>query len=331
MSRAATERHGSVTAMADGRDDRRGDQDGDGSSYDWLYSGGKGGSGGAGRPPADDPDATQVISTGPRSGAGTGRPPRDDGPPTSIAPAPGSPPPSARKPVKEPRQKRTRTRRRRPGRWLVVALLAWLVFLVAVPVLAWLSVDTVDAEPAGARPDDQPGTTYLVVGSDARKGLAGQRTDTILLLHTGSGPNLLMSLPRDSVVDIPDQGSQQAQRRVRAGRPEAAHAHDRVRDRHPHRPLRRDRVHRVRRSRRRRRGHRDLPDQGAEGPRRRAGRAQGLPGGRRRDGPRLRPHPQDADQRRHRPGQEPARGRDRDRPARWSRGRPSSTRSATGG
>ena len=216
MSRAATERHGSVTAMADGRDDRRGDEGGDGSSYDWLYSGGTGGSGSSGRPPDDDPDATQVISTGPRSGAGTsgtrsgtssGRPPRDDGPPTSIAPAPGSPPPSARKPVKEPRQKRTRTRRRRPGRWLVVALLAWLVFLVAVPVLAWLSVDTVDAEPAGARPDDQPGTTYLVVGSDAREGLAGQRTDTILLLHTGSGPNLLMSLPRDSVVDIPDQGS----------------------------------------------------------------------------------------------------------------------------
>ena len=57
--------HGSVTAMADGRDDRRGDEDGDGSSYDWLYSGGSAGRpGGSGRPPADDPDATQVISTG---------------------------------------------------------------------------------------------------------------------------------------------------------------------------------------------------------------------------------------------------------------------------
>lgn len=202
--------------MVDGRDDRRGDhdgdRDGDGSSYDWLYSGGSGGSGSSGssgRPPADDPDATQVISTGPRSGSapGQGRPPRDDGPPTSIAPAPGAPPPSARRPVKEPREKRTRTRRRRPGRWIVLALVAWLVFLVAVPVFAWLSVEKVDAEPAGARPDDQPGTTYLVVGSDAREGLSGQRTDTILLLHTGSGPNLLMSLPRDSVVDIPDRGT----------------------------------------------------------------------------------------------------------------------------
>jgi LCP family protein required for cell wall assembly len=211
MCSGAPAAHGSVTAMADGRDDRRGDDDGDGSSFDWLYSGNSGGSGSTGRPGPDDPDATQVISTGPRSGSGAGsgsnRPLRDDGPPTSIAPAPGAPPPSARRPVKEPREKRTRTRRRRPGRWLVLALVAWLVFLVAVPIFAWLSVEKVDAEPAGARPDDQPGTTYLVVGSDAREGLSGQRTDTILLLHTGSGPNLLMSLPRDSVVDIPDRGT----------------------------------------------------------------------------------------------------------------------------
>jgi LCP family protein required for cell wall assembly len=64
----------------------------------------------------------------------------------------------------------------------------------------------VDATPAGDRPDDQPGTTYLLVGSDARAGLAGQRTDTIMLLHTGSGPNLLLSIPRDSQVDIPGRG-----------------------------------------------------------------------------------------------------------------------------
>ena len=76
------------------------------------------------------------------------------------------------------------------------------------------------SSPAVERPEDQPGTTYLLVGSDSRAGLskeerrelgtgnaAGQRTDTIMLLHTGSGPNLLMSIPRDSQVEIPGRGS----------------------------------------------------------------------------------------------------------------------------
>jgi LCP family protein required for cell wall assembly len=73
-------------------------------------------------------------------------------------------------------------------------------------VYAWTSVSRVDIDPGGNRPGDQPGTTYLVVGSDARKGLAGRRTDTIMLLHTGNGPNLLMSLPRDSQVEVPGHG-----------------------------------------------------------------------------------------------------------------------------
>jgi LCP family protein required for cell wall assembly len=58
------------------------------------------------------------------------------------------------------------------------------------------------------------------VGSDSRKGLTrkqelgygvgragGQRTDTIMLLHTGSGPNLLLSIPRDSIVPVPGHGT----------------------------------------------------------------------------------------------------------------------------
>ncbi|MET1037123.1 MAG: LCP family protein [Aeromicrobium sp.] len=100
-------------------------------------------------------------------------------------------------------------------------LLAWIVFLVAVPVWAWGKIGKVDAEPNGARPAEQPGTTYLLVGSDSRRGLTKEeqkelatggdsggrgRTDTIMLLHTGSGPTLLMSLPRDSLVDIKGYG-----------------------------------------------------------------------------------------------------------------------------
>ena len=92
-------------------------------------------------------------------------------------------------------------------RWLVALVAAWLLYLVAVPVYAWTSLSTVGAEPRGDRPEDQPGTTYLVVGSDARKGLSGRRTDTIMLLHTGRGPNLLLSVPRDSLVEVPGHGT----------------------------------------------------------------------------------------------------------------------------
>jgi len=102
--------------------------------------------------------------------------------------------------------------------WLLLFL--WLVFLLLVPVLAWRTVPTVDASPGGDRPADQPGTTYLLVGSDSRADLTdeerkelhtggdvGQRTDTIMLLHTGAGPNLLMSIPRDSLVPVPGHGT----------------------------------------------------------------------------------------------------------------------------
>jgi LCP family protein required for cell wall assembly len=122
------------------------------------------------------------------------------------APGPPGPPPPLR-------------RRRRFG-WVKFVVLAWVVFLIAVPAWAWSKIDKVDAEPAGARPDDQPGTTYLLVGSDSREGLSakerralgtgkasGRRTDTIMLLHTGAGPNLLMSIPRDSIVDVPGYGT----------------------------------------------------------------------------------------------------------------------------
>jgi len=84
-----------------------------------------------------------------------------------------------------------------------------------------------------ARLDDQPGTTYLIVGSDSRDDLTpeerkelgtggevGQRTDTIMLLHTGSGPNLLMSIPRDSIVDIPGHGTTKVNAAFAYGGPE---------------------------------------------------------------------------------------------------------------
>jgi len=54
-----------------------------------------------------------------------------------------------------------------------------------------------------------PGQTYLIVGSDSREGWAndgteGARTDTIMVMHQPvHGPTALISIPRDSYVDIP--------------------------------------------------------------------------------------------------------------------------------
>jgi LCP family protein required for cell wall assembly len=157
--------------------------------YDWLYGTERKGVGSGRRPDraqagSEDPEPTRVL----RSGGGT------------------APPPS-------------RPRRRLRLGWVKLVLLLWVVFLVAVPLWAWARIDKVNAEPSAHRPGDQPGTTYLLVGSDSRKGLTrkqelsygtgrgqGRRTDTIMLLHTGAGPNLLMSIPRDSLVEVPGHG-----------------------------------------------------------------------------------------------------------------------------
>ena len=178
---------------------------GDGKDYGWLY-GGKSGRPSAGSPSrgSDDPEPTRML-------------PRMDRPSGSRDGAPPSRPTRPAKPVPPPRQ----PRRKRPvKRIALLVLVAWLVFLVAVPLWAWSNITKVDIEPDGNRPESQPGSNYLLVGSDSRKGLsrkerrelgtggaAGQRTDTIMVLHTGSGPSMLLSIPRDSLVNIPGQGT----------------------------------------------------------------------------------------------------------------------------
>jgi LCP family protein required for cell wall assembly len=197
--------------MPDRRPDAAGDDE---STYGWLYGGRRGRpeeSPGphAGADPDAAPDAeehTRVLPVAtPEGRAGRRRPTRNDAP---AGPSPGRPP--------------GRRRRIRWGRVVLVVVVLWLAFLVAVPLWAWGKVDKVAVWPSGSRPDSQPGTTYLLVGSDSRKGLTpaenrklgtggvgvdGGRTDTIMVLHTGSGPSLLLSIPRDSIVPIPGHGT----------------------------------------------------------------------------------------------------------------------------
>jgi LCP family protein required for cell wall assembly len=115
---------------------------------------------------------------------------------------------------------------------ILVALL--LIGLVAVPAYAWSQVQRVDAAPAGDRPADQPGTTFLLVGSDSREGLsaaerkrlgtgstAGQRTDTIMIVSIPpNGVPALVSVPRDSFVPIPGRGDNKINAAYAFGGPE---------------------------------------------------------------------------------------------------------------
>lgn len=116
-----------------------------------------------------------------------------------------------------------RRRRRFPVvRVVLLIIVAWVAFMVFTPLHAWNSVTKVDTTPAGTRPPESKGFTYLLVGSDSREGLtaaqrkeyatgnaAGRRTDSIILVHVSQsgGKPALISIPRDSYVPIPGHGS----------------------------------------------------------------------------------------------------------------------------
>lgn len=114
-----------------------------------------------------------------------------------------------------PRSRVARTRPPVARRWhrfrRILATLTLIVVLSAAAFWLWVeaSIAHVGALSGAA---DTPGETYLIVGSDSREGWAndgteGARTDTIMLLHRPvDGPVALISIPRDSYVEIPGHG-----------------------------------------------------------------------------------------------------------------------------
>ncbi|MFF4194029.1 LCP family protein [Nonomuraea sp. NPDC001831] len=152
-----------------------------------------------------------------RSGKVYGRERAGNGPVKPLRAA-GEPAP------KEPRGPRGPRVRGRTVLKIVAGLVA-LLLVAAVGLFFWIDsrlagIDGVLDEYEG-RPADTPGTNWLLVGSDSRKGLTaaerkklatgravGQRTDSMMLLHisdNGDKPTLV-SLPRDSAVTIPGRG-----------------------------------------------------------------------------------------------------------------------------
>lgn len=91
-----------------------------------------------------------------------------------------------------------------------------LLLLVAVPLIWFVlwAQGQIQTVPALSGAADTPGRTYVIVGSDSREGLdtndptEGARTDTIMVLHQPeTGPTALISIPRDSYVEIPGHGA----------------------------------------------------------------------------------------------------------------------------
>jgi LCP family protein required for cell wall assembly len=105
-------------------------------------------------------------------------------------------------------------------KWLVLALVAWiglsvLLFLVSAQV----NQDQVSAAAQAELSDGGVGIikaqTTLVLGSDQRTAGTKEpgastsgpsRSDSILLVRTGGGHSAKLSIPRDTVVDIPGHG-----------------------------------------------------------------------------------------------------------------------------
>ncbi|WP_297007255.1 LCP family protein [uncultured Corynebacterium sp.] len=153
------------------------------------------------------------------------QPYRDQYPPRDPGRRPAQPVqhPERQAPPRAPRPKR---RRRRPRIRRILGVLL-LVIVVVVGGTAWWVDSSLNRIDALANWDGRPGNTrgsnWLLVGSDSRAGLSeeqgaeyaagdlsegGQRTDTIIVVHVPAfgGKPTMVSIPRDSYVEVPGYG-----------------------------------------------------------------------------------------------------------------------------
>ncbi|WP_190219889.1 LCP family protein [Streptomyces griseosporeus] len=107
---------------------------------------------------------------------------------------------------------------RRRIKWTAITV-ATVVVVTTVGTYFWADSKLrreVDLSTVIDRPEAGDGTNYLIVGSDSREGMSkedkkklhtgsaeGKRTDSMMILHVGDNGDTLISLPRDSDVEIP--------------------------------------------------------------------------------------------------------------------------------
>ncbi|MEV4227491.1 LCP family protein [Streptomyces bobili] len=123
---------------------------------------------------------------------------------------------------------------RRRIKWTAISVVTVLV-VTTVGTYFWADSKLkreVDLSKVIDRPEAGEGTNFLIVGSDSREGMTaeekkalhtgsadGKRTDSMMILHTGSNGDTLISLPRDSDVEIPSfVGSDSGKRYQGTGR-----------------------------------------------------------------------------------------------------------------
>jgi LCP family protein required for cell wall assembly len=122
------------------------------------------------------------------------------------------------------RRHRRRLRRRRPRwlralRWALAALAGWIgisvvLFVISSMTAAGVPASAVAALDGGGIPPFSASNT-LVLGSDARPAGSKEpgadvggpsRSDVMMLLRTGGGHSARLSIPRDTLVNIPGHG-----------------------------------------------------------------------------------------------------------------------------
>lgn len=180
----------------------------------------------AGGVPPQAPRRPQPSGGSPAGPGGPGSPLGAGGP---GGPGGYGPPSTGGGPAGAVRRRRWSTRRK-----IGYSALGLVVVLLVVSVSTYFWADSkvrreVDLSKVEDRPPAGKGTNYLIVGSDSREGLTkqdeqnlhtgaaqGQRTDSMMILHTGSNGTTMLSLPRDSYVTIPAFTGQRTHKRYAA-------------------------------------------------------------------------------------------------------------------
>lgn len=124
-------------------------------------------------------------------------------------------------PPPRPRKRRPRYGMRRVSVIIMLLIGAYLAAMIWAVAASYFAIGEVDATPDNsARPEAGSGSNVVLIGTDSREDLTqeqrnelktgaveGSRADTIMLLHLPSaGDPTLVSIPRDSYVEVPGSG-----------------------------------------------------------------------------------------------------------------------------